>query len=1116
MRVQSRKPAAMMVIKGHLGSAPSSGPRPLKPQPIKSWTAKSEKAYEKSRENGFVPSQRGLYPKTKNPLPVKYTVRGEWELQECEEHLTWLNNVLKKKKHRPLTDFRKSVSDGLTLVSVLEILFNEKIQGIQTRPIIRAQRIENIHLCLRFLQTKGFDTRGVNAEEITDGNLRSTLALINTLRRRFENSTTSSGSQNQQSAPPTPRTPLPDSLSQTEERVSLQGREPSINSHLSGMSDTSAGRRSGEYTVNGMDSKIEGQGSAIPHPLLNGHPEPSLPGLMGALTQEDDQSVKPAKDQVIMSMTEMGSKGVLQHGVDVRRTQQSKEKSPRGAIRPQPVRATGDAWGNGNPLANSKSPLRDTLSMTVEEKLQSLLDSPTPGGLVNGHQETKFDDGELLELPPPNFRDVTDEDENGEEEANLQAMLEDPDKFDYPKDWDRYISGYVPSNTAEKKEGPRAQALLDRPPTETTPPPGSSAPSSIMNRPAPFFHGPSSHHMGPALVTTQTTQDMPSFTNERPQPISKKLPESYGNMSGVVYGEEPTGSQANLSHTWSPPYRSAADGQRERHLPTYQDHIQRHSPPMYRKIQMQGQSPPTSGYESRGHSSPKTMPRTQGFQRYFPQQPRVQFAPDAGFHEEYGSPGDRSQAFMSQSLPQPLDDPTRSRPQFHGRPGQNTAFVPIRASNNPLYQMMPPASTPSEKSLFALQLGQPRYPDEYDYNLPYSESSSRSHTPPLPPLSPDITPPETPPESPIVLKKNRSSSIWVTNNHMSPLGSQRNRGDLLGKPRKGQVNRSHSANYKLGDSRSPLRKSGGKGRRKMKHGSRNSSRASSVSGKESRRSSGASRDRALPSLPLKQLEEQTEASDSEAVADDRTPRDAVAADDERDEESPRGTRSRSRSPSTTGGRDSQNVDAIRGQLMALENMYKDILQVIGSNKVAKESPRHIPKVAVPTGALSKPRHSKASSKQRERDIKTVNKRFSRVESHVVTLARSVAHLSSELRSQNALIREIESLRLEVNQLKDIAYLSHELSASTRSLARPFVPQCANPQKIKKLTRFFGEEPPLLSLFLEDLGYEKYLPKFEKAGITMMEMPYVSEEKLETIGIPIGPRLRIMQEAQIMI
>lgn len=46
--------------------------------------------------------------------------------------------------------------------------------------------------------------------------------------------------------------------------------------------------------------------------------------------------------------------------------------------------------------------------------------------------------------------------------------------------------------------------------------------------------------------------------------------------------------------------------------------------------------------------------------------------------------------------------------------------------------------------------------------------------------------------------------------------------------------------------------------------------------------------------------------------------------------------------------------------------------------------------------------------------------------------------------------------------------------------------------------------------------QKYDTNFEKAGISMIEMPYLSEEKLEIIGIPIGPRLRILQEAQVMI
>ena len=30
---------------------------------------------------------------------------------------------------------------------------------------------------------------------------------------------------------------------------------------------------------------------------------------------------------------------------------------------------------------------------------------------------------------------------------------------------------------------------------------------------------------------------------------------------------------------------------------------------------------------------------------------------------------------------------------------------------------------------------------------------------------------------------------------------------------------------------------------------------------------------------------------------------------------------------------------------------------------------------------------------------------------------------------------------------------------------------------------------------------------------MMELPYMSEERLEKIGLPMGPRIRILEEAQ---
>lgn len=60
------------------------GTKAHRPQPIKSWTEKSAKAYDKVKENGNVSSPRGLYNKGRTAIPVKSTVGGEWELQTCQ------------------------------------------------------------------------------------------------------------------------------------------------------------------------------------------------------------------------------------------------------------------------------------------------------------------------------------------------------------------------------------------------------------------------------------------------------------------------------------------------------------------------------------------------------------------------------------------------------------------------------------------------------------------------------------------------------------------------------------------------------------------------------------------------------------------------------------------------------------------------------------------------------------------------------------------------------------------------------------------------------------------------------------------------------------------------
>ena len=77
--------------------------------------------------------------------------------------------------------------------------------------------------------------------------------------------------------------------------------------------------------------------------------------------------------------------------------------------------------------------------------------------------------------------------------------------------------------------------------------------------------------------------------------------------------------------------------------------------------------------------------------------------------------------------------------------------------------------------------------------------------------------------------------------------------------------------------------------------------------------------------------------------------------------------------------------------------------------------------------------------------RAVNKRFGRLESHVVTLARSVAHLSSELRSQASLSQDVDDMRRQVQdqQLKtkeegDAAKESAQLQSKVKKLKRYFL------------------------------------------------------------------------------
>lgn len=151
-------------------------------------------------------------------------------------------------------------------------------------------------------------------------------------------------------------------------------------------------------------------------------------------------------------------------------------------------------------------------------------------------------------------------------------------------------------------------------------------------------------------------------------------------------------------------------------------------------------------------------------------------------------------------------------------------------------------------------------------------------------------------------------------------------------------------------------------------------------------------------------------------------------------------------------------------------------------------------------------------RQRTKDMKLIDQRFTRIESQLITLARSVAHLSAELKSQNKMRQNISTLQKDVNELttkrnNEMKYLqerSHIVEFDRMSQ-----------KQIRKLRKFFGEDPghALLRKFLDRIGYEEYSSLFRKARIGIMELPYLSEQQLKDIGIPSGPACRIVENVK---
>lgn len=182
-------------------------------------------------------------------------------------------------------------------------------------------------------------------------------------------------------------------------------------------------------------------------------------------------------------------------------------------------------------------------------------------------------------------------------------------------------------------------------------------------------------------------------------------------------------------------------------------------------------------------------------------------------------------------------------------------------------------------------------------------------------------------------------------------------------------------------------------------------------------------------------------------------------------------------------RRSRDVGDLKKQVKGLEQMYGQLLRHVDSRRSLSSAS------SVSGRKGGRGHHRRAGHSVSSHQLRHINKRFARLESHVVTLARSVAHLSSEMRAHSALYRDMESIKTDLVEVKKqrhahntSKYAQHNHSqVNNNSYHQPevndwarfrgWVPTMTNPKRVDKLTKFFGEEPPLLKLFLKNLGYE---------------------------------------------
>jgi len=108
-----------------------------------------------------------------------------WEDVQKKAFTHWVNSYLDKKGDR-IDDLATAFTNGVRLVTLLELVTKKEFAGkIYKAPKLKIHFIENVNLCLRFIQNEGVKGLTISAEDFVDGNIKMLLGFCWICLRHF-------------------------------------------------------------------------------------------------------------------------------------------------------------------------------------------------------------------------------------------------------------------------------------------------------------------------------------------------------------------------------------------------------------------------------------------------------------------------------------------------------------------------------------------------------------------------------------------------------------------------------------------------------------------------------------------------------------------------------------------------------------------------------------------------------------------------------------------------------------------------------------------------------------------------------------------------------------------